>query len=250
MDISFIIPAFNEERILGKCLNSILSEIKRNPALEAEIIVVNNASTDSTKEVALSFDGVKIVDEPRKGLVFARAAGAKQASGKLLAHIDADCMLPEGWIKTALKEFSKDEKLVALSGPQYYYDVYNGLNWFEKFVVRTYHVIVYWVYLFNRYVWRIGSILQGGNFIVRKWAWEQMGAANSDFSFYGEDTELCRKLFKLGNVKFSLELLIYASGRRLKEEGLIKTGGLYVINYFSVLFFKRPATKKYQDVRS
>src|SRR6185503_7632538 len=108
MDISFIVPAYNEEAILGKCLEAIFAELKNNPAVLAEVIVVNNASTDNTKQVAASFSGVKIVDEDRKGLVFARAAGAAVANGELLAHIDSDCNIPKGWLKTVMAEFAAD----------------------------------------------------------------------------------------------------------------------------------------------
>jgi GT2 family glycosyltransferase len=128
--------------------------------------------------------------------------------------------------------------------------VYHTLNWFEKMIVDVYHTIYYWVYLLNNNVLHIGSIVQGGNFIVRTWAWNKMAPANPEYNFYGEDSDICRRLYKLGGVKFNQKLIINASGRRLKEEGLVKTGGLYVINYFSVLFFKKPATKKYSDVRA
>lgn len=249
INISFIIPAYNEAKGISLCINSILSEIKQNPERNFEIIVVNNASTDNTLEVLNKFPTVSIVNEPKKGLVFARSAGAKEASGELLAHIDADCLLPKDWIKNCLEEFALDKNLVALSGPQYYYDVYNDLNFFEKFIVITYHFISYQVYLINSQVLKIGSILQGGNFVVKKWAWEKIGEASSEFNFYGEDTDLCQRLFKLGQVKFSKKMEINASGRRLKEEGLVKTGGLYVLNYFSVLFFNKPFSKKYTDVR-
>ncbi len=249
INISFIIPAFNEARGISNTINSILTEISKYPTLSFEIIVVNNASTDETKDIALAISKVIVIDEPKKGLVFARFAGALKASGELLAHIDADCLLPAGWIQICVEEFNKDPKLVAVSGPHHYYDVYNDLNFFEKFIVNSYHSISYAVYFLNRHILKIGSILQGGNFVVKKWAWEQIGSASKEFSFYGEDTDLCQRLFKIGNVKFEKKFIINASGRRLKEEGLIKTGGLYIINYFSVLFFNKPATKKYTDIR-
>lgn len=247
--ISFIVPAYNEEKGITNTINSILTEIENSKLPQFEIIIVNNASTDKTKEVALQLPHVTVIDEPRKGLVFARSAGAKIAKGELLAHIDGDCLLPKDWIKNCLEEFSLDKNLVALSGPQYYYDVYNDLNFFEKFIVIAYHFISYQVYLINSRVLKIGSILQGGNFIVKKWAWNKIGEASPEYNFYGEDTDLCQRLFKLGPVKFSKKMVINASGRRLKEEGLVKTGGLYVLNYFSVLFFNKPFTKKYTDIR-
>ena len=78
MKISFVVPAYNEQALLGRSLLAIREEIARaglKLGEEAEIIVVNNASTDNTRAVALAVEGVRVVDEPRKGLVQARWSG-------------------------------------------------------------------------------------------------------------------------------------------------------------------------------
>lgn len=74
MKISFIIPAYNEEKYIGQCLESILLEVK-DIDHDYEIIVVNNASLDNTKKEAKKFGGVKVFDESRKGTNFARQKG-------------------------------------------------------------------------------------------------------------------------------------------------------------------------------
>lgn len=265
---------------MGECLESILEEINRNPNISCEIIVVNNASTDNTKKVALAFsnvypvrepmatldynrfsksltptppptssvafsNGVKVVDEDKKGIVFARAAGARVASGDLLAHIDADCRLPQGWLKTAAEQFAKDKKLVALSGPHIYYE----LSQLQKLEVKIFYFLTYFFYFLNRYILHIGSFMQGGNFVVTAAAWKKIGQAGPKISFYGEDTDLCMRLYKVGRVKFTFKLPIYTSARRMAEEGLVTIGARYALNYFSVIFFKKPATKTYKDIR-
>ena len=73
MRLSFVVPAYNEETYLPACLESILAQTRELDEA-VEIIVVNNASTDRTREVALKFSGVRVVDEPRKGLTYARQA--------------------------------------------------------------------------------------------------------------------------------------------------------------------------------
>ena len=61
MKISFVIPAYNEEAVVGKCLESVFKEIQRQnsdircPSFEVEVVVVDNASTDRTREKALKF---------------------------------------------------------------------------------------------------------------------------------------------------------------------------------------------------
>src|SRR5665213_776548 len=104
MKLSFVIPAFNEEHYLGKTLESVTKAIAGRWE-EFEIIVVNNASTDSTVQVALAFPHVKLVNEPRKGLSQARQSGFEASTGKLIANVDADCLVPAGWIDTVLKTF-------------------------------------------------------------------------------------------------------------------------------------------------
>ena len=72
MRISFVIPAYNEEQRLPLCLDAIARELART-VCDAEVIVVNNASTDRTGEVARAhareYDRARVVDEPRKGIV-------------------------------------------------------------------------------------------------------------------------------------------------------------------------------------
>jgi len=68
MKLSVVIPAYNEAEFIGDCLNSIFHEIE-GKNYDLEIIVVNNASTDKTREIVASFPQVKLVDEPAKGLV-------------------------------------------------------------------------------------------------------------------------------------------------------------------------------------
>src|ERR1700757_2666964 len=114
--VSFVVPAYNEEALIGSCLASIQAEISRTRCT-AEIIVVNNNSTDGTRRIASSVPGIIIVDEPQRGLVQARRAGCLAARGKLIANIDADTILTEGWLRTALREFERNPKLAALSGP-------------------------------------------------------------------------------------------------------------------------------------
>lgn len=235
MKLSIVIPAHNEEARIGGCLNSILAEIN-GKNYDLEIIAVNNASTDKTREIIASFPQVKLVDESNKGLVKARRAGFLASTGELVANIDADTRMTPGWLDKVFEEFSKNKKLVALSGPFIYYDLSKN----AQMAVRTFYYAGFLTYLVNRYILGVGSMLQGGNFVVKRAALEAIGGFNSDFDFWGEDTDLARRLVKIGGVKFTFDLPIYASGRRLEKEGLAKTGWIYALNYFSTILFKKP----------
>lgn len=244
MKLSFVIPAYNEEALIGKCLDSVLKQ-SAGRSEDIEIIVANNASTDRTGEVASSFSGVTVVNESQKGIVYARRAGFLASSGDLIANIDADTMLTPGWIDKVLEAFSANPNLVALSGPHIFYDLSRGFN----VGTRLFYGVGYAGYLMNRFVFRVGSMVQGGNFVIKRTALEQIGGYNPEFNFWGEDSDLARRLFPIGDVKFTFDLPIYASGRRVAVEGKFTTAWRYGINYVWTIFFKKPFTKTYSDVR-
>jgi glycosyltransferase involved in cell wall biosynthesis len=242
--ISFVVPAYNEEKQLARSLTAILDEIKR-AGCAAELIVVNNASTDGTGVLAASFPDVIVVDEPEKGLFQARRAGFLRATGELIANVDADTIVTEGWLARVLQEFRRNPGLVGLSGPYIYYDVSKSV----RAAVRAFYVMGYGFYVLNRFVLRAGSMLQGGNFVVRRTALEQIGGYNPTFSFYGEDTDLACRLHAVGAVKFTFRLPALSSGRRLLEEGLLRIGVRYSMNFVWATFLHRPFTDDWIDVR-
>jgi cellulose synthase/poly-beta-1,6-N-acetylglucosamine synthase-like glycosyltransferase len=210
-----------------------------------EIIVVNNASSDRTLQVAMGFKGVRVVDEPRKGLTFARQAGFAASTGELIANVDSDSRLTPGWVQTVLKEFASEPKLVALSGPFIYYDMSPS----QRFSVQIFYLIAYLVYAVNRWVLRAGSMVQGGNFVLRRTALEKIGGFDTSISFYGEDTDIARRMNQVGKVKFTFKLKMLSSARRLKKEGTLRIALRYTINYFWTIFGKTPYTKEYTDIR-
>ncbi len=244
LKISFVIPAYNEELLLGNCINSILQAAKPS-GCEIEIIVVNNASTDNTKIIAASFPSVHVVDEPLKGLSRARQSGFAASTGDLIANIDADTMITPDWINIVFREFTKNPKLSALSGPFIYHDVPRSL----RVQIRIFYYAAFISYAFNRFILRVGSMLQGGNFVIRRSALEAVGGFNPEFVFYGEDTDIARRLHKIGQVRFTFGLPAYSSGRRIVEEGALTMAARYASNHFWTIFFKKPFTKEFLDIR-
>jgi glycosyltransferase involved in cell wall biosynthesis len=250
MRISFVVPAYNEEAYLPACLESIVSQTRNFPADSVEIIVVNNASTDRTQKVALGFPGVTVVDEPRKGLTFARQAGFAASSGSLIANVDSDSRLTPGWVAQVLATFAEPTAagklpLAALSGPILYYD----LTPRQRVLVHVFYMTAWTTYAINRYILRVGSMVQGGNFVTSREALAAIGGFNTAISFYGEDTDIARRLNEVGEVRFTFALKMFSSARRLKKEGMLTMAGRYSINYLWTTFFKRPYTDTYIDIR-
>jgi glycosyltransferase involved in cell wall biosynthesis len=244
MRLSFVIPAYNEENYLPACLESILAQTALVPH-ETEIIVVNNASSDRTREVALSYPGVIVVDELRKGLPFARQAGFAASTGELIANVDSDSRLTSGWLEKVLESFAADPNLVAISGPLIYYDLAPA----QRFSVQIFYLLAFMVYFMNRYIFRAGSMVQGGNFVLDRKALESIGGFDTTISFYGEDTDIARRMNRTGKVNFTNKLRMYSSARRLKNEGMLTIAVRYTMNYLWTTFRKRPFSKTYLDHR-
>ena len=242
--ISFVVPAYNEEVLLPACLAAIRAELERS-GVAAEVIVVNNASTDGTAAVAAATPGVTVVEQPVKGLVQARSAGFQASRGALVANIDADTLIPVGWLDRVLAEFARNPRLVVLSGPYDYHDVPLHIRAFA----RCFYVMGYTTYLFNKHVLGVGAMVQGGNFVLLRSAMEGIGGYSDAFTFYGEDTDVARRMSKVGDVVFTFRLMAKSSGRRLRGDGVVMTGLRYGANYLWATFFRKPFTTAWNDYR-
>jgi len=94
--VSVIIPALNEEALIGEALESVRSALDLLPPDAAsEVIVVDNGSTDHTRRVVDSASGlVRLIDCPAKGAARARNLGARCSRGNILIFLDADTTIP------------------------------------------------------------------------------------------------------------------------------------------------------------
>ena len=101
--ISIIIPAFNEARMIGKCLDSLTRlEFPRD---QFEVILVDNGSKDATVQIAESFaDRLHLTTLEKHGVKISalRNLGANSARGDILAFLDADCLPPATWLTDIL----------------------------------------------------------------------------------------------------------------------------------------------------
>jgi hypothetical protein len=104
--------------------------------------------------------------------------------------------------------------------------------------------------LFNRFITHGGGLVQGSNFVARRTALEKIHGFNTKIDFYGEDTDLGKRMHKVGPVLFGFDAPIYTSGRRLVSEGIIKMAVRYPLNYFWILLFDKPFSIEHTDIRS
>jgi GT2 family glycosyltransferase len=89
----------------------------------------------------------------------------------------------------------------------------------------------------------------GANFIAKREALQKIGGFDTSIKFYGEDTNIALRLSKVGKAKFKMRFFILGSGRRLVDEGLVKTFWRYAMNYYTVAFHEKPHTADYKDIR-
>lgn len=115
--ISIVIPVYNEADRLEACLQAIAGQTAR----PLEVIVVDNNSTDETADVARRFGFVTLLSESRQGVVHARNRGFAAAHGDIIARIDADTILPRGWLAHVSRIF-RAPGVSAVSGAPHYYD--------------------------------------------------------------------------------------------------------------------------------
>lgn len=244
MKISFIIPALNEEAAIAACIEAVRAEAAR-VSNDAEIIVVDNGSTDATRARAEEA-GARVVDEPRRGLSRARQTGFEHSTGELIANVDADVRIPPGWLDIAIARFVCNPDLVALSGPF----VYDDLPLSYRIATKAFYAAGLAFSQASSALSGRGAMLQGGNFVLRRSALEQVGGYDTSITFYGEDTDIASRMQKVGMVSWTFALWVHASGRRLRAEGLLRIGWRYAINYFAVAFGGAPVSKTHADIRA
>jgi glycosyltransferase involved in cell wall biosynthesis len=235
MDISLIICAHNEEECIGPCIESVL---KNAAGKFKEIIVVDNASNDKTAEIAAGL-GIRVVREAQKGLTHARQAGMHGSTSAYLAYIDADSIVPPAWYEKAEALFAKYPDAVSISGPRRYF----GVVWYKIWILNGFWAIAPLTYRL------VGYMILGGNFVVKREALEKIGGFDREIAFYGEDTNLAKRLSKVGKTVFRMDFYLYSSARRFEKEGVWRANMVYFFNYLWPVLFNRPFTKDYQDVR-
>lgn len=189
VNISVIIPTYNEERFLDKCLQAIENAFCQED--DYEVLVVDNNSIDKTQEIARKH-GAKLIRNPDKKPATSRNVGARQARGTLLAFIDADCLIDRNWFRY-LKQHFEDLEVVAA-----------GTKVCPKFEGAT------WVELASfRMNQRRGKELSGqtthvkwlgtSNLLVRRISFEQIGGFDQALHT-GEDFDLGERLSEIGKV--------------------------------------------------
>jgi glycosyltransferase involved in cell wall biosynthesis len=233
LDVSVIVPTWNEQKYISKCLHSLRNQARIKPL---EVIVVDGGSTDGTVEIAKEYAD-KVLVEPDKLVGAARNIGAKHALGDLLAFIDADTVVATDWVE-AIQNGFKDHGAIGVTGPTL---PYNG-NVLDTITYRLWTIYLQRILLSARMPHVIGF-----NCAYKKDLFLQAGGFD-ETSVMSEDIRLAVKMRRFGRIKFEKEMSALTSPRRFQKFGHAYIAGLYLFNGFSTLLLNR-SSRTYPPVR-
>jgi glycosyltransferase involved in cell wall biosynthesis len=182
MHLSIIIPAFNEERLIERCLHSVASSLAAHfkPGFTSEIIVVDNNSTDNTANLAKQA-GAQVVFEPINQIGRARNAGAEQATGEWLLFLDADSAISPELMGDILRVMESGNYVGCGSTLSM-----RGLPWWARGVLQ------FWTQVSIAFRWAAGALI-----VCRRDAFCEVGGFNQDL-YALEEIDLSKRLQKWG----------------------------------------------------
>ena len=115
IDVSIIVPAYNSEMYIGRCIRSLLSQSFNKENFE--IIVINDGSKDDTKKILTPFLGdiIYLENKKNKGLPFSLNTGIKKAKGRFIVRVDSDDWVHAEYINILFHHLSLNNNLDAVS---------------------------------------------------------------------------------------------------------------------------------------
>jgi glycosyltransferase involved in cell wall biosynthesis len=224
--IDVIIPTWNEEAWLPRLLNCLAE----SGSVQA-VIVADNNSDDSTRAIAQAH-GCRLVPggRPARG----RNAGAMVATGDILLFVDADTILPVGYLE-GVEELFRDEATMAV--------------YFRNLPLTTRPFINVLYTIMDGYIAVLGwlGIAQGvgTSIAVRASAFRRAGGFPEDVDV-GEDAFFLRSLCQLGTVKYVRDWPVYTSSRRLRLDGTFHYIGKLLVWLVLRLLHTKASVFKYR----
>lgn len=207
--LSIIIPAYNEE----KTLPFLLSSIRQQDFTDYELIVADAKSTDRTRRIAKYF-GCVVVDGGMPAV--GRNRGAAVAKGEYLFFVDADVIIPRGFIKDVLNEMKDKDIQVASCGV---------VPLSDKNIDIVLHGLVNAYLNATQYFYPHAP---GFCIIIKRSIHEQIGGFNEKLKL-AEDHDYVKRAKKLGKFRILKKAKILVSVRRLDSDGRINLSTKYVL---------------------
>lgn len=226
--MSIIIPAYNAERSIEKCIRSALAQ--KYPQENYEVLVVDNNSTDNTVQRIQSFADVRyILEKDRQNCFAACNTGARNARYDLFAFLDADQVADENWLRELVSGHD-DERYGAMGGRY----VYDDQQLLKDIDVRGND---------NRHGIKVDGLdtLGSSNCIYKRHVFEALGGFFDEW-FSGADFDMAFRLqngLKL-NIKYNPNAFVVEEGRTVSE---------YLKREFRIGYGRMILTERYPRMR-
>lgn len=200
--VGLYIPCFNAEKTLPACLEAVF----RQTYPVAEVVVVDDGSTDRTCEIASSY-GVRLLrHETNRGLAAARNTAIKNMNTEFVASLDADCVAENDWLSRLMRRFD-DPKICGMGG--------------KLIEDKTSSVFDQWRAVHMKQYWesenKTPNFLFGANTVLRRQAVLDVGFYDETLRNNYEDVKLSQRFMETG---YLLEYEAGAIAHHLKQDDL------------------------------
>ena len=187
IEISVVVPTYNSEKTIEKCVKSIINSDYTN----FELIIVDDFSTDNTKRLISKIKVRKVFNQKNMGAAYSRNIGARLVKGYLIVFIDSDVEINKGTFSSLIRLFSSNKDLASVNGlycgNSYQKIISEYQNDYESFIQRTISKLNNPPYINTSF------------FAIKKSAFKKIGGFDTQFKLANqEDIDFGKKLFSLG----------------------------------------------------
>ena len=236
--VSVIVCSYNGGQTLEACLRSL----KKIDYPDYEVVVVDDGSTDHTKEILSHHPWVNAIYQTNHGLSVARNVGAAAAKGEIIAYTDSDCMADPDWLYYLVGTLLSGN-YAGVGGPNISPP---AQNWHQACVAAApggpSHVLLTDV---------VAEHIPGCNMAFYRWAFEKVGGFDPEYRKAGDDVDFCWRLQQEGEViAFSPSAIVWHYRRftlkafRKQQEGYGEAESL--LRFKHLVFFGPTGTAKWK----
>ena len=233
LNVSLYIPVYNGESTIESVLKSV---IKLSPGPD-EIIVVNDGSSDKTKNILEKYiNQIKIINNSSNmGLGYSRNRGVSESKNEDIASLDADVEVNSNWLKDLFE--IKEKFGSAISGGKLR----------EKYKDRS--IYDHWRHVHatqnsfgEKDIENLGKPLAGSNTLLSKSAWKKVGGYDNQYKTNGEDATFCQKLLSSNyKISYSAKAISY----HLRTDNLRSLADSSRRGYIYGAGLKKPTTMRF-----
>ncbi|MEY2518786.1 MAG: hypothetical protein QOF24_545 [Verrucomicrobiota bacterium] len=236
--VSVIVCSYNGGKTLAECLESL----GKLDYPHYEVILVDDGSTDKTREIAAGFPDVRYVYQTNHGLSHARNHGAAIAKGEIFAYTDSDCMADPDWLYYLLSTLLSGE-FAGVGGPNVSPP---AQNWVQACVAAApggpSHVLL---------TDTVAEHIPGCNMAWYRWVFENVGGFDPEYHKAGDDVDFCWRVQQAGHeIAFSPTAVVWHHRRftlrafRKQQEGYGEAESM--LRFKHLIFFGPTGTAKWR----